>query len=487
MIRLILSLIVFATVFATVARAQGTRVMTVPERIDCYLQTSMQTAPEPGLSAVVVQGDQVLLSAGYGFADRATGRPMTAQTPVAIGSTTKGMTALAVMQLVEQGRVDLDTPLVQYLPDFRMADERAQHITLRQLLSMSSGMPSSNGLDGDQDPDGLEHNIPRLASVALHRDPGTGFEYANDGLNLAGLLVQRLSGERYEDYVTDHLFAPLGMHRSTYDPVQGAAMGLAQGYGHHRGAPVPLNMPLARGYNPTGGALTTADDVGRYLRALLNGGTLDGARVLGPEPVKAMWTPQFRTGEKTAVGLGWMLEDVDGEPGWTWTGDVGTSSSVFLVLPERSLGVAVIANSDAPASLNQLAQALVAIALGGEPPVAPATVDVAHLPTAEPDRSTWDSYAGLYTRERDAVRVSRVGDHLVASIAGGDILAISEALGPNEGRDVDFVPTSATEFVLVGDSTLLDGTPASFGAGPDGNPVLLFGGVPRFSRQGGAQ
>jgi CubicO group peptidase (beta-lactamase class C family) len=352
---------------------------------------------------------------------------------------------------------------------------------------MSSGLPASNGLDGDQDPDGLEHTIARLAGVALHRDPGTGYEYANDGFNLAGLLVQRLSGERYEDYVAGHLFAPLGMHRSTYDPVQGAAMGLAQGYGHHRGTPVPLTMPLARGYNPTGGALTTAEDVGRYLRALLNAGSLDGARVLGPESIHQMWTPQFRTGEKTAVGLGWMLEDVDGEPGWTWTGDVGTSSSVFLVVPGRNLGVAVIANTDAPASLNQLARALVAIALGGEPPVAPAPVDVAHLPVAEPDRSAWDSYVGLYTRERDAVRVSRVGDQLVASIAGGDILTISQALGPNEGREVEFVPTSATGFVLVGDSTFLDGTPASFGLGPDGNPVLLFGGVPVFSRQGGAQ
>src|ERR1041384_1208443 len=95
-----------------------------------------------------------------------------------------------------------------------------------------------------------------------------------------------------------------------------------------------------------------------------------------------------------SVGLGWMLEDVHGEPGWTWTGDVGTSSSEFLVLPERHLGVAVIANADAPASLNQLAQALVAIALGGEPAVAPTAVDVAHLPTAEPDRTAWDSYVG---------------------------------------------------------------------------------------------
>src|SRR4051812_4067551 len=124
--------------------------MTVGERVDRNLQTSMQSTPTPGLSAVVVQVDEMLLSGAYGVADIATGRPMTAATPVAIGSTTKGMTALAIMQLVEQDRVGLDTPVVQYLPDFSMADRRAAQITPRQLLSMSSGMPGSNGLDGDR-------------------------------------------------------------------------------------------------------------------------------------------------------------------------------------------------------------------------------------------------------------------------------------------------------------------------------------------------
>jgi CubicO group peptidase (beta-lactamase class C family) len=99
----------------------------------------MSTAPEPGLSAVVVRGGQIVLSSGYGFADRETGRPMTVDTPVAIGSTTKSMTALAVMQLVEQGLVDLDIPVVNYVPDFTMADDRYTQITMRQLLSMSAG------------------------------------------------------------------------------------------------------------------------------------------------------------------------------------------------------------------------------------------------------------------------------------------------------------------------------------------------------------
>jgi CubicO group peptidase (beta-lactamase class C family) len=117
---------------------------------------------------------------------------------------------------------------------------------------------------------------------------------------------------------------------------------------------------------PAGGVATTANDVGRYLRTLLNGGILEDARVLTPGSVEAMWTPTPRTGHKTAVGLGWMLEDVDGQAGWTWTGDIGTSSSVFLVLPDEHLGVALLANCDTPASLKQLAADLVMIAVRDE-------------------------------------------------------------------------------------------------------------------------
>jgi CubicO group peptidase (beta-lactamase class C family) len=218
----------------------------------------------------------------------------------------------------------------------------------------------------------------------------------------------------------------------------------------------------------------------------LNGGALDGARVLSPESVSAMWTPTFRTGDKTAVGLGWMLEDVDGHDGWTWTGDIGTSSSVFLVIPDEHLGVAVIANYDTPATLNQLAEDLVTIAVGDEPAQHPAPPDLTKLPTVEPDRSAWDSEVGLYVGGRDSIRISRDGDHLTATIAGGDLLAIAQGLGPDEGRSVDLVPVSPTDFLFVGDTTVLDGIPVSFKAGPDGRMMLMFGGAPFGVRQGDA-
>jgi CubicO group peptidase (beta-lactamase class C family) len=178
-----------------------------------------------------------------------------------------------------------------------------------------------------------------------------------------------------------------------------------------------------------------------------------------------------------------MLEDVEGQHGWTWTGDIGTFSSVFLVIPERHLGVAVMGNYDAPGLMNQLARGMVKIALDGSAEPLPRSLPVNVTPAVEPDRTSWDSYVGQYSAPRDAIRISRVGDRLVATIAGGDILAIASALGPNEGRTLDLVPTSPTQFVLLGETTVLDGAPVSFKVGSDGIPVLLLGGAPFGARQ----
>jgi CubicO group peptidase (beta-lactamase class C family) len=114
------------------------------------MQHRMPVLRTPGVSVVVVEGDQVLLSRGYGFADREAGTPMTDDTPVPIASTNKGMTALAIMQLVEQGLVELDAPVARYLPDFRMDDARGADMTVRQLLTHTAGIPGGWNMDLEQ-------------------------------------------------------------------------------------------------------------------------------------------------------------------------------------------------------------------------------------------------------------------------------------------------------------------------------------------------
>jgi CubicO group peptidase (beta-lactamase class C family) len=214
---LILGLAVASTPLAASAAPPMAEATDAATRIDTYLRGRVPHLRMPGFALVVVVGDQVILSRGYGVADRAAGTPMTEDTPVAIASTSKGMTALAVMQLVEQGLVDLDAPVIRYVPDFTLNDPRAVDVTVRQVLTHTAGLPAGGLHDPAQDDEALERHIDSLVSTELRFAPGGGYEYANDGYSVAGLVVQRVSGVPYEDYLAAQVFEPLSMARTTFD------------------------------------------------------------------------------------------------------------------------------------------------------------------------------------------------------------------------------------------------------------------------------
>ena len=173
--------------------------------VDDYLTAQMETAHIPGLSVAIVQGDQIVYQKGYGQAD-SSGRQVTPQTPFIIGSISKTFTALAVMQLVEAGKVELDAPVQRYLPYFRVADPHASaQITVRHLLNHTSGLPqkADTFLWTDQDDGVLERSVRYLRTVKLARPVGN-FGYSNANYQTLGLIVQVVSGQSYEAYVAQH-------------------------------------------------------------------------------------------------------------------------------------------------------------------------------------------------------------------------------------------------------------------------------------------
>jgi CubicO group peptidase (beta-lactamase class C family) len=434
-------------------------------RIDEYVRGRMPDLRTPGLSLVVVDGDQVLFTRGYGLADRDAGTPMTEDTPVAVASTSKGMAALAVMQLVEQGLVDLDAPVTRYLPEFSMDDERAADITVRQVLSHTAGIPASVVTDLDQDDQALERRVASLATVKLSRAPGSGYEYANDGYSVAGLVVQTVSGTPYEDYLAAHVFEPLGMQRTTFDVALASDLGLATGYAKSRGIVTAGPLPLSRGSNPAGGVLTTARDVGNYFVALLNGGVFEGAQVISPASIEQMWTAEPATGTE-AYGFGWGQLPAPGMRLLSHAGDIGgpgaygSSGSQFLLVPEQHLAVGVLANMSSLEKA-EVAQDVLSILQGVEPVARPVAPDWRHT-TFNPDRAVWTQYVGDYTSAQP-IRVYRDGDRL---------------LGEGPGFTIEFVPLSDTQFVMLSGLGALDEAPAEFQRQPDGSVVLLFHGQP---------
>src|SRR5258705_5815190 len=205
-----------------------------PQDIDAFIVASMQAARIPGLALGVVRGEHVEYLKGYGLAGPGS-RPVTPQTPFILGSTSKSFTALAVMQLVAAGKIDLDAPITRYLPWFRTHDAAdSGAITVRQLLHHTSGLSTLDGRQGlwddDQSAMALENGVRELSGAKLRQPPGQRYEYSNENYNTLGLIVAAVSGMSYEDYVRSAIFTPLKMTHSAAALSALSAAGVA--YGH---------------------------------------------------------------------------------------------------------------------------------------------------------------------------------------------------------------------------------------------------------------
>lgn len=311
--------------------------------IDARLQAAMKQHRLPGMSVVIVQDDEIVFAKGYGEAS--PGRPMTPDTPVYIGSTSKTFTALAIMQLVEQGKLDIDAPVKTYIPWFQVDDpEASENITLRHLLNHASGLTDQNYND---------HRLPNEASLEdAVRDlvyatpvsaPGKSWHYFNPGYAVLGYLVEQASGQSYGDYVAEHIFRPIGMTHSFSDPEPAQAAGLAQGHLALFGFPVPYEQPHRRYGLPEGYLMSSANDMARYLMVMMNDGRAGNQQIVSGDSLRKMFSP-VRLPEHQTYGLGWEIERYYGEPHIYHGGSNEVFKHEAMFFPERDLGLIIQIN-----------------------------------------------------------------------------------------------------------------------------------------------
>ena len=264
----------FTRAFAEPASAKPVTDCGSYEEIDAYIKEQMHRLNIPGVSLAIVEGGKIVHLRGFGKA-RPGGEAPTPQTPFFIGSLTKSLTALAVMQLVEAGKVELDAPVQRYLPWFRVADPQASaEMTVRHLLNQTSGLPMMLGMADlanlDSRPDAAERQMRALSTLKLTRPVGSRFEYTNANYNVLGLIIETASGESYSDYVQRHIFDPLDMSHTFTSKAEAKQNGLAMGHRYWFGHPFPaanLSMPPAS--LPSGQLISSAEDMAHYLIAQL--------------------------------------------------------------------------------------------------------------------------------------------------------------------------------------------------------------------------
>jgi CubicO group peptidase (beta-lactamase class C family) len=376
---LVLALVAAVSLAApiTSAAAQAT---STPDfaAIDRYVDDQRQAQHVPGLALGIVQDGQVVHLRGYGAADP-SGRAVTPQTPFIIGSLTKSVTALAIMQLVESGRIELDAPVQRYVPWFQLADQdAAARITLRHLLYQTSGLPGRAGnegiANGDTSDGALEREVRALGSVQLDRPVGARHEYSNANYIILGLIVQTVAGQRYEAYVQEHILRPLGMRQSFTSKTAAQAHGLASGHRYWFGVPVPADLPYPRGVLPAGYLIASVEDMARYLAAHQNGGRLGDARLLSLAGMAELLRPGAEAGSPDAFyAMGWSVVQDGDVRVIGHTGETFDFRSTMALVPDRGMGYVLLMNADTALGrgrLTGIGQGVYSLLLGRQVPAA---------------------------------------------------------------------------------------------------------------------
>ena len=386
-----------------------------------------------GAVVVVVKDESILFSKGYGYADVESERPMTADaTLVRPGSISKLFTGIAVMQLVEQGKLDLDRDVNDYLDFHIPTPEGGVPVTLRRLMTHRAGFEEhiKDLFSANRTPEPLGHWLMRSLPRRLF-PRGDVPAYSNYGMALAGYIVERAAGEPYADYVAEHILKPLGMARATFSqplPDDLAPL-MARSYSRYDGKPWPFFETISA--SPAGALSATGIDMGRFMLALLHGGSLDGSRMLSEKGLAAMMAPQIVT---PAGGMGLVfLERKLG--GLRFVGhDGGTMSffSVLLVSPEKGLGVFVC--YDGGAALQALSDLFRALARR-------------YLPAHPADTSPFTAHPGDAAATAGVYQNSRRADSTI-----GRLSALASELWIRPAGDAKVTIHSAAWPFLVGQS-----------------------------------
>ncbi len=390
----------------------------LPTEVNACVIANMAAFDTPGASVAVMRDGDLVYEHGYGVLHVSNGTPTRADSVFRIGSITKMMVAASVMQLVEQGLVDLDAPVTDYVPDFAVAGPwPASSITVRNLLTHTTSFPDVIRHIVGIGPTSLSEWANRQGDMPLYAAPRSFWNYSNPNFMLAGLVAQNVSGVDYRTLLRDRLWLPAGMSRTTFNPAEATADGNFA-YGHtwseaqQQWIPTHPSTVDSWAAGPAGWALSTAGDLVRWADLLMT----DGGPVLSTRSIREMQRPQvwMNLRPDMSYGLGIMTESYKGLDVRQHGGNISGWGSYLLWVPEERLAVAVLAN--APQSLIDATYCIVDAVLD-LPPSGPPT-------DHSTDPATWSKYRGWYdvvegsTGNTWSAEVFVDDDRLWATVAG---------------------------------------------------------------------
>lgn len=344
-------LIVSAGFGSLVAYADGGISQQKLDDIQAYIENEFETAGFPGGAYAIVERGEIVAAEGIGYSDVEGKQDATSETVYATASITKVLTASAVLKLVEEGRIELDKPVVDYLPWFRYKDKsQSDRVTIRHLLTHSAGVNrySADGViyqNNDKNRNSLENAAKELRTVSMNSTPGVKGQYCNTCYNLLGLVIEAVSDQSYEAYMEQHLFKTIGMNHTAYLPERITGVPVAKEYGYMFGFRMempPYSELFGSSQAPEGGAYSNVLDLAKFLSATM--GYSDDSFMASGRIYSYM--QHGVTASDLAEGMyteaGFEASEIHNTRIFSKSGEgMGSSSDLFL-LPDQQIGVVLL-------------------------------------------------------------------------------------------------------------------------------------------------
>lgn len=434
------------------------------EAVTNVVASEMEQWGIPGISVSTLHNGAIETSS-FGIASIATNAPIQDNTLLQVGSISKVFTTTLVMTFVDEGVVDLDEPVIAYIPELPLADETARTtITLRHLLTHMSGFYGDRFDDHGNGDDALARAVAAFHDLPQQTAPGELWTYCNAGFDLAARILEKVSSKRFEDLMRERVFSPLGMDSTTYFAAEAIRHPVAVG---HEGDPGDMRIsdpwPIPRRSNGAGGVTSSTAQLLTFAAMHMNDGELNGARIISAQSARAMRQEQAVADPFRVWGLGWFRWEVGGEVIVGHTGTTNGFTARLVLIPARTSAIAILSNH--------------------------AAATPANLAIAE----TWLEHAhGLREAERPLVAAS---PELIGSRVGtyshrlGDLVLTAESDGfhvervlrnPFDGSEKPGKPfrlRPVSDDIYRADGGGTDGSYADFIRNPDGSVRFLrFGG-----------
>lgn len=302
-----ISIFLLLTLVSGTAKANG-------DELDRWLKETVSAHNMAGLTAVVVRDGDVIFNKSYGTIDKATNAQVTPSHMFHMASVSKPLVAIAIMQLVEAGQVELSAPVTDYLPYFVMRDERLAGVTIERLLAHTAGMPDVSDYEWTKpqsDAAALERWVKDQAGKSLLFHPGESREYSNIGYEVLGAVIAKVSGQTFEAYMKDNILLPLGMSQSSFLRVHIPDQLRVRG---HLGTTVAVPLdhyPYNRRHAPSSTFHTNGNEFTYMLKAFASPAAFVASGLLKPESIEKLWSVQYEMADDWKMTLGWFWHMTD--------------------------------------------------------------------------------------------------------------------------------------------------------------------------------